>query len=149
MKTPGIPLLALLMVMLAAARPARAGTTYEIRCLNKSCGYHGAVDIGGSMMVEEITGYCYQEHQFAELDWWRADTPQSFVDRHAPPPSGPLRKAPTPVKIWSPLLGRTLSLYKCPTCPCLFLPIKDPSEIKFCPKCHEATLELTRGATFD
>lgn len=115
-------------VLLAAM--AWAGTQYEIRCTNETCGFQATVGFGGGKGFEEATGFCVACGEFVSVFWDRGE------------------RGPEPVRIWDPAEGEIL-LYKCPKCGKPFLPFKDPHQMKNCPKCKQATLTFEERMLYD
>lgn len=128
--TMRLVLAAMLMPLLFAIE-APAGTGYPMKC--DSCGFEAEVLIGGGMQFEQITGYCTKSKEFVYLQWTRGE------------------KKPKPLaKVWDPVSGKTISLYKCPDCKKPFIPLPEAEAdisgpgFKCCPKCGKPTFKVDR-----
>ena len=120
-----------------------AATGYELKCLNKDCGYTGKCSLGPSKLMDSIDGYCVACDKWVNIRWKREG-----------------EKPPAPLgKVWVSATGKTLSVYACPTCKGPFLPVTDAdmlTESKYapkgklgdgeslmrCPKCGEPSLKM-------
>jgi len=109
-----------------------AGSSYNLICENKDCGWTGEVLFGGGKAFDRITGYCLESGKFIYLQWRRGENkPEPFC------------------RIWNPATGGIVELYKSPECDGCFMPINGIQELKYCPHCGQATLKYTRKALID
>ena len=125
-------LLVALAIVLSQAMVAFAGMGYTMKCSN--CGYSSAVQVGGGMQFEQITGFCMDSMKFVYLRWNRGE------------------KKPEPIfTIWDSATGEKIGVYKCPDCPKPFMPLRakqaDAEGPGFdrCPKCGKQTFQVDKS----
>jgi DNA-directed RNA polymerase subunit RPC12/RpoP len=125
-------LLVALAIVLFPAMAAFAGMGYTMKCSN--CGYSSAVQMGGGMRFEQITGFCVDSMKFVYLQWNRGE------------------KKPEPVaQVWDSASGKKIDLYKCPDCPKPFMPLQatqadaEGPGFNHCPKCGKPTFQVDKG----
>lgn len=117
-----LPLLVVLALVFSAL--VHAGTEYEVACENKDCGFTSNVSFGGGKAFDQITGFCIPCEKFVYISWQR--------NAEEPAPAA---------KIWDAGSGAIISLYPCPNCGNLFMPIADIQTLKYCPICRQETLK--------
>lgn len=111
---------------------AAAATVFELRCSATPCSYKGELIIGDAMEVKLLSGYCAECKCFQTIKWNRFAV--------APKPAG---------AFWDHRSGVLLTLYHCPKCKGLILPITDSNDIKCCPKCGKSKVEVRAAAHLD
>jgi hypothetical protein len=124
-------LLVALAIVLSQAMVALAGTGYTMKCSN--CGYSSAVQVGGGMRFEQITGFCVDSMKFVYLRWNRGE------------------KKPEPItKVWDSASGEMIEVYKCPDCTKPFMPLRlkptgtNGPGLDHCPKCGKQTFQVDK-----
>lgn len=133
-------MLLIVVLSVAFASTAWAGTGYKIRCLNPQCDFASSIGLGGGMRFEEITGYCFEKNSFVRITWPRQGkyNPDVQDDR-----------APKPMTIWNHATGESFQVYTFPDCSEPLLPITNIKEFKFCPQCNQPTLEFEAELHYD
>lgn len=122
----------LVCVFLGGARVLEAGTGYEVKCKSAKCGFRTHAGIGGGMRFEEASGFCSKCQKWVSVSWTRGE------------------KTPAPLaEFWDPKTGEARRVYKCPKCQQSFVIIQKIEDMKFCPKCHQPTLESKRTVLYD
>lgn len=116
-------LLSVSFLLSLSAMPASAAEGFSIECTNKKCGYHEMLLLGPAMMGERVTGYCRRCKKIVSICWKQDGESQgpASVSRTTAVPTGER-------KTW-----------KCPDCGKPFTEIKEPEDIKQCPRCHSKT----------
>jgi hypothetical protein len=122
---------AVAVLVLVTAMAVYAGTAYKVKCETPGCRSQWSVGIGGGGLFEKETGYCMSCDTFVSVSWSRRQRP------------------PAALKIWDPKTGETISLYPCPRCQNLFMPIRSADDLRHCPKCKKPSLKSDPYLVYD
>ena len=114
-----------------------AGMGYSVICQNKGCGFKGNPSFGGGMRDAQMTGFCLTCREFVAVSWPRT------------PPPGKAAKPPIVGKVWCAQAGRIASLFKCPKCTQPVMEIASADDLKWCPKCGKASLQVKLTVMYD
>ena len=123
--------IAVTALFLAAAVAAWAGTAYRVKCETPECRAGWSIALGGGSSFHQATGYCQSCAQFVSIKWSHKS------------------RSPATWRYWDPKSGETVSLYACPTCQGLFLPIREIEDLRHCPKCRKPSLTSQQYLVYD
>ena len=121
-----------------------AGMEYKVKCINPGCDYSSNVLFGGGINMGQITGYCVNCAEFVYLNWKsREISGNGFSDKILPRPE-------PEAYVCDLSLNEQTAVYKCPKCSKLFIEIKNPTDMKYCPKCNQKSLVVeATGLMYD
>jgi hypothetical protein len=110
-------------LIIIPASIAMAAEAFHLKCDNTNCNFEGGIRIGGGFSHNRISGYCTTCRQYVSLVWANnSKIPvYNLIDKNKTLP----QKAPDSIgSIWHPAIGRTATLYSCPTCKNPFMGIE-------------------------
>ena len=118
-------------ILALATAGAKAGTLYELKCVQPDCDFLSVISLGGGRKFDQASGYCQQCRSIVSVEWNRdsGERPLSAV--------------------WDAISGRLREVFSCPDCKKGVLAVEEIEDFRHCPKCRKAGIKTTLKLMFD